>query len=125
MTAFPHNLTFVRNLLRAYRRRETRNPAAREQLLRRHWFYAEDLRSQFFQFLSRRARLQSELDAVRASHPAVAAQRWPELVKANRPQHNSSLRANCGCPIWNRQRRWCEPWRLATQPRWTLGSVPL
>ena len=38
---FPHNLTFVRNLIGAYRRRDTRDPAAEEDLLRRHWFYAD------------------------------------------------------------------------------------
>jgi tetratricopeptide (TPR) repeat protein len=80
---FPHNLTFVRNLLAAYRSRGTHDSAAWERLLRRHWFHAEDLRNRFFEFLSKRRRLGVELDAVRASHPAAAASRWPELIQAN------------------------------------------
>ncbi len=58
---FPHNLTFVRNLINAYRRPDTRDPAAEERLLRRHWFYADDLRAQFFALLTRTNRLESEL----------------------------------------------------------------
>ncbi len=63
---FPHNLTFVRNLLTAYQSRGTEDSAAYERLLRQHWFEADDLRSRFFQLLSRTNRLQAELDAIRA-----------------------------------------------------------
>src|SRR5690606_13788794 len=49
---FPHDLTFVRNLLNAYRRQNTRNEAAAQDLLRRHWFYADDLRPQYFASLT-------------------------------------------------------------------------
>ncbi|MGH6628997.1 MAG: hypothetical protein ACREB3_04625, partial [Burkholderiales bacterium] len=44
---FPHNLSFVRNLLRTYASTPTRDHAAWEQLIREYWFYEEDLRSQF------------------------------------------------------------------------------
>jgi len=63
---FPHNQTFVRNLLNAYETRPTADPAAYERLLRRHWFAADDLRARFFQLLSRTNRLQAELDSLRA-----------------------------------------------------------
>ncbi len=80
---FPHNLTFVRNLLAAYETRGTADPAAYERLLRQHWFEADDLRSRFFQLLSRTNRLQTELDAIRAMNPkpeenAVAARMLAE-----------------------------------------------
>lgn len=80
---FPHNLTFVRNLLTAYTHRETYDAAAWDRLLRSHWFYDDGLRSRFFEYLSRTGRLYSELEAVRASQAAAAAGRWQELVTAN------------------------------------------
>lgn len=64
---FPWNLTFVRNLISAYERRETANPQAAEQLLRRYWLYDEQLRSRFFERISRGGRLEQELEAARAS----------------------------------------------------------
>ncbi len=63
---FPHDLVFVRNLLNAYTRRGTADPAAWESLLRTYWFYDAILRSQLFEFLSRTNRLQPELQAARA-----------------------------------------------------------
>ncbi|BDC52224.1 hypothetical protein F183_A45390 [Bryobacterales bacterium F-183] len=63
---FPHNLTFVRNLLATYESRPTADPAAYERLLRQHWFEADDLRARFFALLQRTNRLQAELDAIRA-----------------------------------------------------------
>ena len=80
---FPHNLAFVGNLLNAYRNRATQNLGAWEQLLRRYWFYDETLRPRFFQFLSRRRRLQSELEALRGDHPPAQAGNWPLLVQNN------------------------------------------
>ncbi|MFQ5722882.1 MAG: hypothetical protein ACE5G6_00210 [Terriglobia bacterium] len=80
---FPHNLIFVRNLLSAYRRPGTADSAAWERLLRQHWFYTDDLRTRFFEFLSREGRLERELEAVRASHPAAGGQLWPRLAEAN------------------------------------------
>ena len=80
---FPHNLTFVRNLLAAYMRRETFDAAAWEQLLRNHWYHDEDLRSRFFEFLSRSGRLEAELQSVRSSDPAAGSGNWPGLVYSN------------------------------------------
>ena len=37
---FPHNLAFVRNLLSAYSRPGTENPAAWEAVIRQYWFNA-------------------------------------------------------------------------------------
>lgn len=63
---FPNDLVFVRNLLTAYERRGTADPAAYETLLRRFWYYDDDLRSRFFQLLSRSGRLEAELNALEA-----------------------------------------------------------
>ena len=69
---FPHNLSFVRNLLTLYQARGTANPATYEQLLRENWFYAGDLRSRFFELLSRTRRLDTELAALRTAKPDPA-----------------------------------------------------
>jgi tetratricopeptide (TPR) repeat protein len=66
---FPHNPVFVRNLLSAYDTPPTRNPAAWEALLRQHWFEEAILRNQFFEYLSRTGKLESELGAIRQSAP--------------------------------------------------------
>ncbi|MBV9084082.1 MAG: hypothetical protein JOZ62_15510, partial [Acidobacteriaceae bacterium] len=58
---FPHNLVFVQNLLRIYRNRPTQDFAAYEKLLRENWFYDSGLRTSFFQYLSWRGTLASEL----------------------------------------------------------------
>jgi hypothetical protein len=69
---FPHNLSFVRNLLGAYSAAATRDPAAYEALLRQHWYDADDLRMRFFERLSRTGKLDAELSAIRAeSNPAA------------------------------------------------------
>ena len=60
---FPHQLSFVHNLLTAYTSPQTRNDAAYEVLLRQHWSYDEDLRRRFFERLSRTGRLAAELSA--------------------------------------------------------------
>ena len=70
---FPHNPVFVRNLLSAYLVRETRDLAAWEALLRQHWFEETDLRNEFFEFLSRTGKLDSELSAIRQSAPDAAS----------------------------------------------------
>jgi predicted Zn-dependent protease len=66
---FPHNPVFVRNLLFAYQAPATRDQAAWEALLRQHWFEEAGLRAEFFEFLSRTGKLESELAAVRQSAP--------------------------------------------------------
>jgi tetratricopeptide (TPR) repeat protein len=70
---FPHNPTFVRNLLGAYQNAATRDPAAWEALLRQHWFEDAGLRNRFFEFLSSGGRLESELSATRQSAPDAAS----------------------------------------------------
>ena len=66
---FPHNPVFVRNLLGAYQSTQTYDPAAWEALLRQHWFEDSVLRNRFFEFLSSRGKLESELSAIRESAP--------------------------------------------------------
>jgi cellulose synthase operon protein C len=61
---FPHNLTFTRNLLTAYQAKATADPAAYERLLRENWFYDAGLRAQFFEYLTRTGKLDSELAAL-------------------------------------------------------------
>ena len=69
---FPHNLTFVRNLVNAYQRRETIDAAAFEALLRDYWFLDASLRSRFFELLSRSNRLAGELQTLKAAPPSTA-----------------------------------------------------
>lgn len=66
---FPHNLSFVRNLMIAYTTKATASPAAYEQLLREHWYHAPDLRARFFELLSRTKRLDAELALLRTTKP--------------------------------------------------------
>ncbi|MBI1355624.1 MAG: hypothetical protein GC160_14900 [Acidobacteria bacterium] len=80
---FPHNLSFVRNLLSAYRNPATRDEAAWAELLRRSWFWADDLRSQFFGHLVRTGRLEQELAALQASSDAARAGRWSAVARQN------------------------------------------
>jgi cellulose synthase operon protein C len=70
---FPHNPVFVHNLLWAYQRHETFNTFAWEALLRQHWFEETTLRNQFFEYLSRRGKLESELSALRQNAPDAAS----------------------------------------------------
>ncbi len=80
---FPHNPVFVRNLLSAYSRTETWNPAAWEGLLRQHWFEEADLRNVFFQFLSSNGKLEGELKAVQQGDSAAGGAHWDEFVRRN------------------------------------------
>ncbi len=70
---FPHNPTFVRNLLGAYQTAATRDPVAWEALLRQHWFEDAGLRNRFFELLSSEHRLESELSAIRQAAPDAAS----------------------------------------------------
>jgi hypothetical protein len=76
---FPHDLSFVRNLLGAYRRQNTRNAAAAQELLRRHWFYADDLRQQYFAGLTQ----SGQLDATIAEAIAQAGGDWTAAAAHN------------------------------------------
>lgn len=80
---FPHNPVFVRNLLVAYQQVATRDPAAWEALLRRHWFEEADLRGRFFEFLSRTGRLEAEIQAVTQAVQAGSKTQWPAAVQRN------------------------------------------
>ena len=80
---FPHNPTFVRNLLNAYHDSHTYDDAAWQQLLRQHWFEESDLRNEFFEYLSAKGMLEPELNASRPSASAVGQHQWGELVRAN------------------------------------------
>ncbi len=80
---FPHDLMFVRNLLNAYQSAQTRDQAAWEALLRQHWFEADDLRNQFFEFLSRTGRLDQELTAMNGIEPAIPENHWESAAKSN------------------------------------------
>jgi predicted Zn-dependent protease len=80
---FPHNLTFVRNLLEAYRSQPTYDRQAWDALIRQYWFYDDTMRSVFFAYLSSGGRLEAELQAVRASNPQAGAGKWNELAQAN------------------------------------------
>lgn len=71
---FPHELTFTRNLLLAYRAKGTADPAAWELLLRQHWFEADDLRNQFFDYLSRTNKLDAELTTLQHIVPTDSQQ---------------------------------------------------
>ena len=70
---FPHNPVFVQNLLAAYQSPITRDSVAWEALIRQHWFEDAGLRNQFFEFLSRSGRLQSELNQIQASTPDASS----------------------------------------------------
>lgn len=80
---FPHNLTFVRNLLNAYSSTHTYNRPAWLALLRQYWMYDPDLRNQFFAELSRTGQLQTELQALRPASPASGSNPWSGLAKIN------------------------------------------
>ena len=80
---FPHNPVFVRNLLNAYHDSHTYDDAAWQQLLRQHWFEEADLRNEFFEYLSAKGMLESELSSLRPSVSAVGQSQWDERVRAN------------------------------------------
>jgi tetratricopeptide (TPR) repeat protein len=80
---FPHNLTFVRNLLTAFHIQATYNQQAWEALIRQNWFYDDNLRSEYFAYLSSKGHLDSELKAVRATNPQAGEGKWNKLTQAN------------------------------------------
>jgi cellulose synthase operon protein C len=80
---FPHNLVFVHNLLNAYQTRGTTDEAARENLLRQHWFEDDGLSNEYFEFLSRTHQLDGQMQALAADDPNIAADDWHEAAQAN------------------------------------------
>src|SRR5260370_1145926 len=67
---FPHNQAFIHHLLQAYQTPEFQNEAAWEALISQHWFESEDLRGEFFQYLSRKGKLNAALQALENSESA-------------------------------------------------------
>ena len=104
---FPHELGFTRNLLTAYLDKRTANPAARDLLLRQHWFEAEDLSNEFFENLSSTGKLADELIALRQLVPdegksqqdpaaireLAAADLWQSHFEAAAPLFGSLVRS--------------------------------
>ena len=78
---FPHNLTFVRNLLTLYHSKAFYNQVEWESLLRNYWFADDNLRNHYFEFLSSTNRLEAELQALRAT--VAANPDWTAEAKAN------------------------------------------
>jgi Flp pilus assembly protein TadD len=78
---FPHDLTFVRNLLAQYRRSKQQNEV--EKLLWAHWAESPDLRDQLFELLSRTGRLDAQLDALRQQTSEIGKGDWNGLAKSN------------------------------------------
>jgi len=79
---FPHELMFARNLLIAYRAKNTANPTAWEKLMREHWQDAPDLQAEFFEWLSQTGKLDAEMAALKAAQAAdnsAAARELAEL----------------------------------------------
>jgi tetratricopeptide (TPR) repeat protein len=77
---FPHNLTFVRNLL-IYHQAHLHD-AAWEALIRQHWFEDATLRSQFFEYLSRTGKLESELAELKLNEHGRPGE-WMSVAEAN------------------------------------------
>ncbi len=80
---FPHNLFFVKNLLRAYNTPPTIDRAAWLALIRQHWFEASDLRDEYFEYLSSTNQLETELSGMRQTAPATDNRGWAEFVRSN------------------------------------------
>jgi tetratricopeptide (TPR) repeat protein len=80
---FPHDLTFVRNLLREYRNKRHERPMEVEKLLWEHWAEAPDLRDQLFELLSSAGKLDGELEALRQQAPEIDKSQWTDLAHTN------------------------------------------
>ena len=78
---FPHDLTFVRNLLAQYRMRHQQSEV--EKLLWEHWAESPDLRDQLFELLSSSGRLDAQLDALRQQSPEIDKADWTALARSN------------------------------------------
>lgn len=80
---FPHDPLFVRNLLQAYRSAHPAQTQKWEELIGQHWWEADDLRNQYFEYLSRLGRLDQELAALKQSETALQGGKWDVLATAN------------------------------------------
>ncbi len=80
---FPHNPYFVRNLLTAYHSNLTWDEAAWAALIRQHWFEEADLRNEYFEYLTRTGKLETELKTLRETAPLNEKGNWQEFVGKN------------------------------------------
>jgi tetratricopeptide (TPR) repeat protein len=80
---FPHDLTFVRNLLAQYRSHPHYQPAEVEKLLWEHWSESADLRDQLFALLSSTGRLDAQLEALRQQTLEIDKANWSALAQSN------------------------------------------
>jgi Flp pilus assembly protein TadD len=80
---FPHDLVFVRNLLRAYQAPKAPRNDDWESLLRQHWWEAADLRDQYFEYLSRTGRLDQELAELQQAEASPQHGQCDELAGSN------------------------------------------
>ena len=78
---FPHDLTFVRNLLALYRR--SRQQQEVDQLLWAHWSESADLRDQLFERLSSSGQLDQVLETLQQQSPQIAASQWGALAQSS------------------------------------------
>jgi predicted Zn-dependent protease len=80
---FPHNPFFVRNLLQAYHTRATYDQAAWEALLAQHWFEEDDLRNQYFEYLTCTGKLESHLKSLLETAPPLGKENWRDFAHKN------------------------------------------
>jgi Tfp pilus assembly protein PilF len=78
---FPHDLTFVRNLLAYYR--SHRQTGEVENLLWQHWAEAPELRDELFALLSDSGRLDAQLESLRRQAPEIDKADWTSLAQSN------------------------------------------
>ena len=72
---FPHDEVFIQNLLGVYRSKPTYDMAAWEKLMREHWSDSEELRREFFDYLSGNGKLDAELAQLRTLVPDAKEQK--------------------------------------------------
>lgn len=80
---FPHDLAFTRNLLSLYTSKATHDEAAWQKLLAQHWFEDQNLRNEFFEYLSRTHQLDSALATLRDQNVQIASSDWTAFATRN------------------------------------------
>jgi cellulose synthase operon protein C len=80
---FPHDLAFITNLLSLYQQHDTYNDAAWQKLLSEHWFESDVLRSEFFEYLARSAKLDAALASLHEKNVEISQSNWTSLVNGN------------------------------------------
>jgi predicted Zn-dependent protease len=81
---FPHNLTFVNNLIDLYNSSNTvSNPEAAQKLLAQYWYASPDLRNEFFETLASNGQLGSTLASLRQQDPILTGNNWPAAAQKN------------------------------------------